>query len=237
MGTRQLSMLLIAPLLLAFLASCGDEDPDGAGTATPESAPPLASEPPPELDLQASRADTPAGAVEARRWENTHVGAVSDDVYVAIMVDEASSDSEAGEAIVYLCDGEGAAVLAGELESGSATLENEDLAVSFEVDGGEISGDLQIADEDPQTFTVEQASGPAGLYGASFAHEDVDYLPIWIVLEDGSQKGQACWQCCSAERCTVCCGHSATTGGVTVDPVQQSTAGRLWDRFWDWVRN
>lgn len=236
MGIRQFSTLLIVPVLLAFLASCGDEDPEEGASPSPESAP-LASEPAPELDLAASQADTPAGVVEARQWEDTHVGAVSQNLYVAIMVAESSEGSEAQEAIVYLCDGEGAAVLAGELESGSGTLTNEDLAVSFEVESGEVSGDLQIGDDEPQPFTAEKASGDAGLYGASFAYEDVDYLPIWIVLEDGSQKGQACWQCCSAEGCAVCCGHSATTGGVTVDPPRQSTAGRLWDRFWDWVQN
>lgn len=232
MGIQQFSTLLITPMLLAFLASCSDEDPEEAADPSPGSAA-LALEPAPVLDLDTLQADTPAGVVEAKQWGETHVGAVSERLYVAIMVAESSDDSEAPEAIVYLCDGEGAAVLAGELDSGSAALTNRDLTVSLNVDGEDITGDVQIAGEDSQAFTAEKASGPAGLYGASFAYEEVDYLPLWIVLPDGSQLGQACWQCCSADGCFVCCGESATTGGVTVDPPRTT----LWDRFWEWVRN
>lgn len=236
MGIQRHAAMLFATVSLAFLASCSDGDSDHPASTSPESAP-LSQEPAPNLDIETSQADTPAGVVEARRWENTHVAAVSDDVYVAIVVDGTSGESQVQEAIVYLCDGEGAAVLAGELESGSATLTNDDLSVSFVVGDDDIRGDLHVGDEEPQPFTAEPAGGDAGLYGSSFAYEEVDYLPIWIVLPDGSQKGQACWQCCSGEGCAICCDESASTGGVTVDPIQQSTAGRLWDRFWDWVRN
>lgn len=232
MGTRLFATLVFAPALLALLISCSDGENQEAVDASPESAA-LANEPAPELDLERSQADTPAGVVEVKHWDDTHVGAVSDDLYVAVIVAEQSDGSETREAIVYLCDGEGAAVLAGELDSDSPTLTNGELVVSLAVSEDGISGDLRIGDEDPRPFRTEKARGAAGLYGGSFAFEEVDYVPLWIVLPDGSQLGQACWQCCSAERCFVCCDESATTGGATVDPPRTT----LWDRFWDWVRN
>ncbi|MFW5924544.1 MAG: hypothetical protein ACOC9T_00965 [Myxococcota bacterium] len=67
-----------------------------------------------------------------------------------------------------------------------------------------VQGAVIPEDEEPLPFEATAASGVAGLYTAEFSFEGYEYRPRWIVLPDGSQRGQACWRCCG-RICTICC--------------------------------
>lgn len=242
-ATLALAVLAALAALAAALSACaGTETEDATDDSASQELAPLARERVPQLDTSTAQALTPAGTADARQWENTYVGSVTKDLYVAVALANEPRRNEAREAIVYFCDGHGAAFLTGEVGSGKTTLEDEELVVELSLVNDTVSGALSVDGEERRPFTAHRASGAAGLYAAQFSFEGVEYLPLWVVLPDGSQQGAACWQCCSGEGCTVCCGESAQAGnkgGEIARHERQVRAARpsLWDRFWDWLRN
>jgi hypothetical protein len=158
----------------------------------------------PELDLDTLQAETPAGTITAEQvWEeNTYVGAVDESLYVGVSFPE--GPETAPEATVYLCDGEMAEHLTGEVGTGTTMLEGEVLDIELSIADGVVSGVVIQDDEEPRSFVANAATGDAGLYTAEFTFDGDEYRPYWIVLADGSQRGQACWRCCG-RICTICC--------------------------------
>lgn len=228
MRTRSLMVSLATLVLLAMLSACGGSDSEDMGGDLQEPAP-LASEPVPELDVEMSQADTPAGAVDAERaGEETYVGEVTEDLYISVALDEGIDAAGPQQVLVYVCDGQHAEYLLGEIGMETATLEGEALDVELSLADGVVSGAVILDDEEPRPFTANEASGDAGLYAASFDFEGYDYRPVWVVLPDGSQRGGACWQCCDGERCYVCCPTTAETAGPTVDWSELQYWWRKW---------
>lgn len=158
----------------------------------------------PELDLETLHTETPAGTVTAERiWENnTYVGTVDENLYIAVSFPE--SPDTAQEATVYLCDGEIAEHLTGEVGAGTNIFEGETRKVEFSIADDVVSGVVTLDGEEPRYFITNEVTGDAGLYTAEFIFEDDEYRPFWVVLSDGSQRGQACWRCCG-RTCTICC--------------------------------
>lgn len=162
-----------------------------------------------ELDLKTLQTETPAGTVTAERiWEeNTYVGAVDENLYIAVSFPE--SPDTAQEATIYLCDGEIAEHLTGEVGAGTNMLEGELRDVEFSIADGVVSGEVIQDGEEPRHFMANEVTGDAGLYTAAFTFEGDEYRPYWVVLSDGSQRGQACWRCCG-RICTICCCTTST---------------------------
>jgi sporulation protein YlmC with PRC-barrel domain len=194
--TRMFMAVILALALAAFTAACAaTEAEDEAEAAAPEEAPPL-SGPAPELDLETLRAETPEGTVEAEPyWGETYVGAVTDDLYIAVSFSEEADEEGVREAKVYLCDGEGAEYLTGEVGDDTATFEGEVLDVELSLEDGAVSGAVIRDGEEPRPFTADEVTGDAGLYTADFTSNGEEYRPYWVVLPDGSQRGGSCWPC------------------------------------------
>lgn len=81
--------------LAALIAACsGPDAEDDANEGASQENPPLATEPAPELGLDMLQAATPAGTVDVERdWENMYVGAVTEDLYIAVSPSEVSDTS------------------------------------------------------------------------------------------------------------------------------------------------
>lgn len=199
--------LVIWGLALVAFSACTDSDGENAAddAGSEEEPAPLATEPAPELDVDTLTADTPAGTVDAeRKWENTYVGAVTEELYIAISFSDGADAGQPEEATVYLCDGSAAEYLTGEVGPETTTLEGDTLDVELSLAENGVQGTVLPENEEALPFEATEASGVAGLYTAEFTFEDHDYRPRWIVLPDGSQRGQACWRCCG-RICTICC--------------------------------
>lgn len=202
--------------LVIALSACGVDDAVGA-PGLDERAP-LASEGAPELDLETRQADTPAGTIVAERSSAaTYVGAAGDEVHIAVTLDEGTDAGFPQRALVYLCDGVNADYITGDVGTDATTLEGAAWDVELSVGEDVITGTATRHGEEPQAFTASEASGNAGVYAADFSHEGFDYRPVWIVNSDESQRGGACWRCCSGESCHICCPTTADTAGPTVD--------------------
>ena len=235
--TRRMLATAVAAMLLAGLAACGDSGDDAAGdtaatappAATTDAVPPLAMRPPPALEVDGLRSDTPGGVVNAAPADGTtYVGPLGDDFSVAVSLAEGAGGDAPRDALVYVCDGQGGTYLTGEAGPGTTTLRRGGVAVQLTRDGdGAVSGTVAFGDEEPRPFTAEPATGDAGLYGAEFAAGGVDYRPVWVVQHDGTQRGGACWQCCSGAGCDICCPAPADVAGPTVDPEPET----WWQRW------
>ncbi|MFC7228726.1 twin-arginine translocation signal domain-containing protein [Salinirubellus salinus] len=202
--TARLDGISRRKLLKASAVGVGSLGLAGCTSAnTPQDVPTLAGSVP-ELDLDTLQAETPAGTITAEQiWaENTYVGAVDEELYIGISFPE--DPKTAQEATVYLCDGEMAEYLTGEVRAGTNMLEGELLDIELSFDDGVVSGVVIQDGEEPRPFVANEATGDAGLYSAEFTFESDEYRPYWIVLADGSQRGQACWRCCG-RICTICC--------------------------------
>lgn len=189
--------------LLVIAAACGSsgngdgQTQDQAGEIPPEDVPQLAEAPTPELDVSAGHAETAAGTIDAARssWGTTYVAQLTDDLYVGVALENGTDTSERQDAFVYACDGEGALVASGEISSESTTVESDVMAADLTLESEVVSGAVRIGEHEPLSFTATRATGDAGLYGAEFTVDSIDYFPLWVVLPDGSQRGETCYSC------------------------------------------
>lgn len=238
MATRSLAAMLVATLLLGLVA-CGDSGDDAqrgataaAGTGDPATheIAPLATQPPPELDVERLQSDTPGGVVNAEAAVGTtFVGPLGEDFSIAVSLADGPNDGTPRDALVYVCDGHGGGYLTGQVSSEPTTLSSGGIAVDLARDGEVIGGTVTLGEAEPVPFTAQRTTGVAGLYGAEFSADEVDYRPVWVVLADGTQRGGACWRCCSGSHCDICCPAPADTAGPTVDP-QRETWWQRWFR-------
>jgi hypothetical protein len=129
------------------------------------------------------------------------VGAVDDDLFVAVVVSDHPEHAAAQAVVVYLCDGADVAEwLVGVAEGGTATLTGADVEVSLALDGETVAGDVQFAGAAAQPFTTAPGTGVAGLYraeastgsnGASIESIAPKHTGTggWIVLNEVQQRG------------------------------------------------
>jgi hypothetical protein len=165
----------------------------------------------PALDLASLEAEIDAGTLQAQPVPNSYVGAVNDDLFVAVALDD--SDGGGQVARVYLCDGAGVSVwLSGEVAADQPTQLGgfeDGASVEFVVAEDAVHGHVVTAEHGgPQYFEAALASGEAGLYRAENTLNGEDYVGGWIVLNDGRQQGRVCHQVCiTAGGWTVCFQH------------------------------
>lgn len=154
-----------------------------------------------ELNLETREAAFASETVKAEPYENTYVGEVTEDLFVAVSLDSRYTD-QAGELTVYLCDNELSVYLSGELdENNEAVLADDQAEIEIAITDDEISGSVTLSGEDPIPFTAVEASGDAGLYAAELDVDGVEIVPRWIVLSDGRQRGN-----------NICCATHPRTG-------------------------
>lgn len=169
-------------LMVLSMAACSDTVAD-TEAPTPEDVDTT-------LNLETLRADTLAGTVEAEPYGgDTYVGAVNEDLYIAVSFSEAADAGQPREALVYLCGKEVGEYLTGEVGDGTTTFEGEVLDIELSLADDAARGAVTLDGEEPQPFTANEAGGDAGLYTARFTVDDEDYLAGWVVLPDGSQQG------------------------------------------------
>jgi hypothetical protein len=141
------------------------------------------------LDLETLQAEAPEGTYRAEAVPNAYVGAVDDDLFVALAFPEGGT-ADPDPVAVYLCDGRDVSIwLAGELEGESGSLSNDDVEIAFERSGDDWIGTITFTGAMARAFTVSAAAGVAGLYRAEETFDEVRWIGAWIVLADGQQRG------------------------------------------------
>jgi hypothetical protein len=144
----------------------------------------------PELDVERSSVEIQSETYDVWAYQNTWVGAVTDDLFIAFSIEEGYSDGS-GEVAAYACDSDDASVyLTGELVDGEANLDDCVDKIELSIVDGEIVGTLTLENEEPQSFVAVPSTGDAGLYRAeTIARGEIEFTPRWIVLDDGRQRG------------------------------------------------
>ena len=141
------------------------------------------------LDLGTLEADVPSGVLSAEAVPGAYVGAVNDDLYIAVIPRENGGDGTR-EVAVYLCDGvEVVAWLTGEVRDGQGNLTVGDTWVEITNMAGDVRGTVAVDGGEPMAFAAVETNGVAGFYQADAQVEDTRHLGRWIVLPDGSQRG------------------------------------------------
>lgn len=180
---------VVASLLLAGGAACGDDDGgdeatgDRQETTTSQQTTTSSSDGQHDVLIEGDVSREFAGVVEGT------------DIYASVVLTESEDGEE--DALVYLCDGGQVAQLLtrDEGEQGDEfQLSNaNDSRVTVTIEGDQVTGTGTLADGTEVSFTLPEidANGEAGFYIAP--NEDVgggvgDY-GAWIVLPDGTQKG------------------------------------------------
>lgn len=142
------------------------------------------------LDLETLEAEVPGGVLQAEAVPGAFVGAVNDDVYIAIIPQGTDGGDGAQEVAAYLCNGDDVVVwLTGELQEGQGTLTDGDTRVEIESMAGDVSGTATVTGGEPEAFTAVAAEGDAAFYQASEVVDGTGYRGRWIVLPDGRQRG------------------------------------------------
>lgn len=160
---RHLLIAAVAAFALV-LPACGDDDDDEG------------AQQPAETTAQAAAPD------------GTYVGEVSGtDAYIALVIDE-------GKLSGYVCDSKQVStwLTSPRADGESVALESRQGDSLGEVGfaGDTADGSVEIAGEE-QTFTLERATGEAGLYRAAKGRPGEEgFVEVgWVLLADGTQRG------------------------------------------------
>jgi hypothetical protein len=185
--------------LSAVLAACGDDTDDDASVRDDdvdldqyveewlEEYDPIDIG---ELDVENQQAILDGETHDVWAYENTWVGEVTDDVFVAISI--ADGDVEGSDEVAaYACGDDDVSVyLTGELVNGEADLDDCIDKIQFAVVDDQITGTLTLEGGEPQRFVAERATGNAGLYRAETLERGaIGMTARWVVLADGRQRG------------------------------------------------
>jgi hypothetical protein len=169
-------MGLLAVLLPACANLAGEMPAAGSGDPT--------------LDLESLQANTNLGVLHAEQIPNAFVGAVNEQLFIAVALAEPDHAGEQKQVRVYLCDSDQVSVwLSGEMTGDAVTLAVEDTRVELVTTEDSVSGTVILAGGQPQPFTAVPAGGEAGLYRAEKTFDEGHVVAGWIVLHDGSQRG------------------------------------------------
>jgi hypothetical protein len=157
---RRTACALVSVLGYTLLTGCGDDGDD--------------AEPRLRLDPETLEVSTGDGAAaeldEFRAAQHVYVGAVDDDVFIAVALDDDVATGDPQDVLVYLCnsddialylggeiDGEGEVAFdrtAGMLRGEADVAVGDDISVDMNVGADEATGSLTIAGDDPQSFTA-----------------------------------------------------------------------------------
>jgi hypothetical protein len=144
----------------------------------------------PELDLDSSEVEIQGQTYDVWAYENTWVGEVTDDLFIAFSIDGGYSEGS-GEISAYACDsGDASVYLTGELQDGEADLDDCVDKIELALVDGEITGTLTLEGEEPLSFDAVPAEGDAGLYRTeTIEMGELEIVTRWVVLEDGRRRG------------------------------------------------
>lgn len=157
------------------------------------------------LDLDTMTATIAAGdgevAVTAEPvGDDPAVGRVDDDLFVGVARPFGGGDDDL---VVYLCDGDETSVwLEGEVGPEGDRLTHGDVAVDVAFAEGGVTGEVTMPDGAEHTFLALPAeTGGVFIAAADQDDEAGDHLTgVWIVLDDGEQRGLAWWAAWSWSR-------------------------------------
>ena len=185
MPSLQHVLVPIAALVL-LVAACGNDD--DAGDTAPVTAPEATQPdlvPAPQLDVDTLTATVAGTSVAVERaLGETYVGAVTDDLLIAVSFPDVSSDGPAQAATVYLCDSaEIAEWLRGDVGSEPTTLHGDTLAVELSRGDSTVEGQVTFDDGSALPFSAELAEGDAGLYTAEL--DNLSTSPQELDLDAG----------------------------------------------------
>lgn len=157
------------------------------------------------LDIETLQAETPQGIVTATEVPNAFVGAVTDDLYVGIVITEEGTQYDQYEFIAYLCDStEIAKFMFGNLSDGETMIGANRMDLAFEVGDDEITGSVWRDGEELGSFTAVPSDDESGLFyaladspivePASFGNHPQrvgppGYVGGWIILNATMQQG------------------------------------------------
>ena len=144
----------------------------------------------PELDPESLRADIEGESQTVTAYENTWVGEVTDDLFIAFSLGD-DYPARSGQIAAYACDsGDTVVYLTGDLEDDEAVLDDCVDKIELTIVDDEITGTLTLEDQDPLPFVAEPATGEAGLFAADpIQRGDIEITMRWVVLADGRQRG------------------------------------------------
>jgi hypothetical protein len=144
----------------------------------------------PELDLDRSEVEIQGETYDVWAYQNTWVGEVTDDLFIAFSIDEGYSEGS-GEISAYACDsGDASVYLTGELQDGEADLDDCVDKIELALVDEEITGTLTLEGQEPLSFVAIPAEGDAGLYRTeTIEMGELEIVTRWVVLEDGRRRG------------------------------------------------
>ena len=143
------------------------------------------------LDLDTLQARLDQTTLRATEVADAQVGPIDDELFLAIVVDDAPGPDEARSVRGYVCNREVGVWLHGEVDGDEVTLSSDDGVIRIDgtIAGGGVFGVARLGESEPRPFTVTPASGDAGLYRAQARLDGADRTAGWVVLEDGRQRG------------------------------------------------
>lgn len=143
------------------------------------------------LDLDTFEAHLDGATLHATEVPGSYVGPIDDELFVAIVVDDATRSDEERTVRGYVCNREVGVWLDGELKGNEVTLSSDDevIRIKATLGGDNVFGIAHLGEAEPQPFTAMSATGDAGLYRAEAQIDGADRTAGWVVLEDGRQRG------------------------------------------------
>jgi hypothetical protein len=123
-------------------------------------------------------------------FAHTYVGAVDEELFIGVLVEDPPSEGGRRAFVVYLCDGADVSTwIFDEAFGDSAVLEQDGARVEISLGQGSVFGVVEQPGGARQAFVADRAPSDAGLYRAVETFDGDEYVGGWIVLEDGRQRG------------------------------------------------
>lgn len=143
------------------------------------------------LDTGTREARLDETTLHASEVTGAHVGQIDEELFVAIVVDDATGSGEARTVRGYVCNREVGVWLDGEVNGNEVTLSSDDGVIQLDATIGTDDGFgvAHLGEAASHPFTVTSATGDAGLYRAEVQIDGEDRIAGWVVLEDGRQRG------------------------------------------------
>lgn len=144
------------------------------------------------LDLDTLEATMDGTTLHASELAGAQVGSVTEELFLAIVVGDATEANGPRPVRGYLCDDALGVWMDGEVRGDELTLASDDGAVRIEgtvLVGGDVYGVAYFGEVASRPFTAGPARGDAGLYRADARVDGEDRTAGWVVLEGGRQRG------------------------------------------------
>lgn len=211
---RRPVLAMVTLLGLLATTACSDDPSDSAGDRDIVETS--------VLDLDTMTATIAAGDGEVTVaaepvGDNPAVGRVDDDLFIGVARPFGGGDDDL---VVYLCDGEETSVwLEGEVGPEGGRLTDGDVAVDVAFAEGGVAGEVSTPDGAEHPFLALPAE-TGGVFIAEADQDDEagDHLTgVWVVLDDGEQRGLAWWAAWSWSRRT---GGGGGGGGMEEEELQ-----------------